>query len=125
MRRLFVAVIFILIVAFAAMYIYGSSVADNCVTIGGQKTCWKNYDATIDSPLCIKSPCSASSELQRHNAVVDAISAGCDTAKDGDFSDEALNKEIEGALKLITSYSVNARTLCSDPGIILSKKFYD
>ncbi|MBI2580053.1 MAG: hypothetical protein HYW27_04075 [Candidatus Aenigmarchaeota archaeon] len=125
MRRLLAAVVFILVAAFAVLYLYGSSIADNCVTIGGAKTCWKNYAVTVQSELCITSPCNAPPELQKHNAVVDAISAGCDRAKQNDFADESVNREIEDALGMISSYSVNARTLCSDPGIILAKKFYD
>lgn len=125
MRRFLAAAVFIAVVAFVALYLYGSSIDDSCVTIGGEKTCWKGYAATVSSEFCSKSPCAASPELQRHNAVVDAIVAGCDRAKSQDFSDSRLNSDIEDALKLITSYDVNARTLCSDPGIILAKKFYD
>jgi hypothetical protein len=125
MKRWFAAVIFVFVVAFAVMFSYGSTISDSCITIGGQKSCWKNYAVTINSELCTKNPCTASPELQKHNSIVDAISAACDSAKQNDFSDAALNSEIENALKQISSYELSARVLCSDPGIILAKKFYD
>ncbi|MBI2173500.1 MAG: hypothetical protein HYT73_04845 [Candidatus Aenigmarchaeota archaeon] len=125
MRRFLAFIVVIAVAAFAVLYLYGSSIDDSCVTIGGEKTCWKGYTVTVSSEFCTRSPCQASPELQRHNAVVDAIVAGCDRTKSQDFSDTRLNSDIEDALKLITSYDVNVRTLCSDPGIILAKKFYD
>lgn len=125
MKKLFAVAVAVIIVVLGIMFSYGSSISDTCMTIGGQKSCWKNYEITINSPLCSKSPCAASPGLQKYNTIVDAISSSCDTAKQNDFSDTNLNKEIEDALAQITSYSVNARTLCSDPGVILAKKFYD
>ena len=125
MRRFLAFIAVIAVAVFAVLYLYGSSIDDSCVTIGGEKTCWKGYAMTVSSEFCTKSPCQAVPELQRHNTVVDAIVTGCDKAKSQDFADAQLNSEIEDALKLITSYDVNAMTLCSDPGIILAKKFYD
>ncbi len=125
MRRLFVAVLFILVIGFITSYMYGSTISDTCVAIGGQKSCWKNYVVTINSELCTKNPCVASPELQKYNVIVDAVAAGCDAAKQNAFADAQLNSEIEDALSQITSYDADIRALCSDPGLILVKKYYD
>src|SRR3989338_7065295 len=115
MRRLFVVVLFILVVGLIASYMYGSTISDTCVTIGGQKACWENYMTTLSSDLCTKSPCAASPELQKYNAIVDAVAAGCDAAKQNAFADAQLNSDIKNALAQITSYDADIRALCSDP----------
>ena len=125
MRKLFVVVLFILVVFFIASYMYGSTIEDSCVTIGGQKSCWKNYVVTLNSELCTKNPCTASPELQKYNSIVDAVAAGCDAARQESFSNIQMNAEIESALSQITRYEVEVRALCSDPGLILVKKYYD
>ncbi|MDI6721183.1 MAG: hypothetical protein QMD85_02240 [Candidatus Aenigmarchaeota archaeon] len=125
MRKLVAIPLAVLIIIILAMFAYGSSLSESCIKIGSQRTCWKNYAVTINSELCSTNPCTASPDLQKYNAIVDAVSASCESTKQEDFADADLNKEIESALKQITAYNVDARTVCSDPGVLLAKKFYD
>lgn len=112
-------------VILAVSFVYGTSIAEQCVSIDEYKGCWSTVDKTVTSDLCPASPCTAKPEAQQHNAVVDVLLGACQKAKNGNYENAELNKRIEEVSRTFTGSDVDFRTLCDQPGLILAKRRYE
>jgi hypothetical protein len=125
-RYIYLVVIIILIAAF----IYGLSISERCTEIDGCKACWKMMPVTVTSELCPNpnQSCVAEPYLQQHNALVDMILCACEKAESkeyqGTYPNTELNHKIEGVIAVMTNYIVTANEICSQPGMLLTKRMY-
>ncbi len=121
-RYIYLVIVIILI----TMFVYGLSVSEQCREISGCKACWKIMPVTITSELCPNQsqPCSAEPSLQQHNTMVDMIICACGKAESGSYLDAQINSKIESAVKETTGYTVTASEICSQPGMLLTKRMY-
>lgn len=114
----------IIFVVLGISFLYGITVAEQCVSIDEFKGCWSTIDRTVSSELCAKSPCTAKPADQQHNAVVDVLLGACQKTRSSNYENANLNKRIEEVANTFTGYSVDARTLCEQPGLVLVKRRY-
>ena len=108
------------------MFVYGLSISEQCREINGCKACWKIMPVTVKSELCpnASQPCSADPSLQKYNSMMDMIICACGKADSGSYADTELNSKIESAVKEVTGYTVTASDICSQPGMLLTKRMY-
>ncbi|HLD48929.1 MAG TPA: hypothetical protein VJB11_01050 [archaeon] len=124
MKPLYISIFAIVAIVF--LYLAGGFFSEQCVSVGKNKACWKTIPAQVNSTLCpANNTCIAEPYLQQHNAIVDSVVLACADAKKGDYADDKLNKRIEEVIKEAFSYDMDARQLCEQPGMILTKRFYE
>ena len=106
-------------------FLYGTVIAEQCVTIDQYKGCWKTIDTSVKSELCpTNEPCIAKPPDQQNNAIVDVLVQACQKAKNSNYADASMNKRIEEVAKTFTRYDIGVNTLCDQPGLILVKRRY-
>jgi len=110
-----------------AMFIYGLSISEQCTEIDGCKACWKMMPVTVTSDLCpnASQPCRAEPYLQQHNALVDMIMCACEKADAQEYANIELNNRIEDVIAVMTNYTVTSSEICSQPGMLLTKRVYE
>ena len=124
MENRYVAVL--VLVFLGISFVYGSTLTEQCVQIQEFKGCWSIVDKTVKSDLCANGKeCIARPAQQQHNAVVDVLLSACDKARKGNYADTALTKRIEEVGSTFTGYSIDARTMCDQPGLVLAKSRYE
>lgn len=122
MRTMYLlAAIFIIL---GVSFLYGTTIAEQCVAIDEFKACWSTIDKPITSDLCPTSPCIAKPADQQHNAIVDLLLNACQKARNNNYANAELNKRIEEVANTFTGYNIDAKTLCEQPGLILVKRRY-
>lgn len=118
--------LFVLVAILAIIYIFGLTIAPgNCSQIGECKQCWSTEPTNVTSELCPSAaPCIASPAQQQHNAVVDVLLCACGVAKDKEYSDTNLNKEIETVLSTITEdKAITAKQVCDSTGFLTKRQY--
>lgn len=121
----------IIVIILITMFVYGLAISEQCTEIDGCKACWKMMPVTVTSELCpnASQPCSAEPYLQQHNALVDMIMCACEKAESkeypGTYPNTALNSKIEDVIAVMTNYTVTSSEICSQPGMLLTKRMYE
>ncbi|MBI2578942.1 MAG: hypothetical protein HYW26_04490 [Candidatus Aenigmarchaeota archaeon] len=117
--------VMIIILVFGLLYIGGSVLGEQCISIDEFRECWKTVDTTVTSDLCpTPQPCLATAQAQQHNAISNVLVQACEKAKKSSYSDAALNKRIEEVAKAFTGYDIPAQQLCGNPGSVLTRQQY-
>ncbi len=121
-NRYILATILIIIIVLFGM---GFFLSDQQIDVAGCTAKWKLTPVTVPrSDLCPSQLCTASSDGQQHNAIVDALLCACDNAKSGQYANEADNKRIEEVVGNFFGYSVTVNEICDQPGLFLTKRSY-
>jgi hypothetical protein len=114
--------LFVLII----LYGIGTTLMESCSEIGSCKICWKSTSVEVYSDLCPESnnTCIASPEKQEYNARLDVLLCACESAASNNYKDETLNSKISSGAESVLGYTIDAQTLCDQPGNLLVKRRY-
>ena len=123
MKVRFIIIIFAIVLLI--LFGLGASLTENCVGIGGCKSCWKTTQVVVTSDLCgANRTCLAQPADQQNNAIVDAVLCACDKAKTLGYSDTVLNTKIQDTVSEFSRYNISINDICDQPGMFLTKRLY-
>lgn len=122
---LFKKIILVTAALVVMVYIFGTTIPKgNCSRIGECKQCWETEPVNLTSELCANARvCTATAAQQQHNAVVDVLLCACAKAKEKEYTDAALNKDIESVLSALTDdKTITAKQVC-DSGFLTKRQY--
>lgn len=110
MRQYLPSILFI--AALVILYFLGSS--PSCVTVGTHNACW-GKDGNVTSEFCVSgASCVASSEDQKYNAYVSALSAACDEVRAGSYGNAGMSSAIKTAASDFFGRDTDVQELCDN-----------
>jgi len=120
-------VVLLVIIVIVILFILGSSMSEQCISIGEDKACWKTTVLMINSTLCPNTtqPCLAKPELQQYNAIADLLLKACNRAKAESYSNTERAGRIEEVVSIFMGMNITASQLCEQPGMLLTYRMYE